>query len=262
MSTVRVVGPLLAAVLVSQCAIPPARAVTPPAVDEKWLPPPASPSPLQRTVQRETCAVATAEPDNSDAPAQLAGFDLPQIWQLTRGSGQRVAVIDTGVHRHPRLKEVVAGGDYVSTGDGTQDCDAHGTLIAGIIGATTDPTFSGIAPDVTLISIRQSSVKFGPADNRSGEGVGDVETLARAVRTAADLGATVINIRRSPARRSPRHPTTGHWVRPWPTRLTSRTPSSWRQPVTVGRIARPSPPGSLATPSRWWSARRGTTTTC
>lgn len=194
MSTVRVVGPLLAAVLVSQCAIPPARAVTPPAVDEKWLPAPASPSPVQRTVQRETCAVATAEPDNSDAPAQFAGFDLPQIWQLTRGTGQRVAVIDTGVHRHPRLREVVAGGDYVSTGDGTQDCDAHGTLVAGIIAATTDPTFSGIAPDVTLISIRQSSVKFGRAANRSDEGVGDVETLARAVRTAADLGATVINI--------------------------------------------------------------------
>jgi membrane-anchored mycosin MYCP len=45
-----------------------------------------------------------------------------------------------------------------------------------------------------LISIRQSSVKFAPVDDRSGNGFGDVETMAKAVRTAADLGASVINI--------------------------------------------------------------------
>lgn len=194
MSAVRVVRPLLVAVLVSQCAAPPAQAVTPPSVDEKWLPAPALPAPVQRTVQRETCAVATMEPGGAEAPAQLAGIDLPQIWQLTRGSGQRVAVIDTGVHRHPLLKNLLAGGDYVATGDGTQDCDAHGTLVAGIIAAATDSAYTGIAPDVTLISIRQSSSKFAPAAKRSDGGVGDVATLARAVRMAADLGATVINI--------------------------------------------------------------------
>lgn len=194
MSTARTVCPFLVAVLLSQCTTPSAGAVTPPAVDERWLPAPASPSPEQRTVQRETCTVATAEPGGDKAPAQLAGFDLPQIWQLTRGAGQRVAVIDTGVHPHPRLKELLAGGDYVATGDGTQDCDAHGTLVAGIIAATTDSAFTGIAPDATLISIRQSSSKFAPAGSRAGAGVGDVATLARAVRTAADLGATVINI--------------------------------------------------------------------
>ena len=73
----------------------------------------------------------------------------------------------------------------MSTGDGTQDCDAHGTLVAGII--------TGVL-DATLISIRQSSAKFGPATDRSGAGVGDVDTMAKAVRTAADLGASVINI--------------------------------------------------------------------
>jgi membrane-anchored mycosin MYCP len=193
-TTARAVCPFLVAVLVSQCATAPAHAVTPPAVDEKWLPAAALPSPPQRTVQRETCTVATAAPEDAGAPAQLAGFDLPQLWQFTRGAGQRVAVIDTGVHHHPRLNELIAGGDYVGTGDGTQDCDAHGTLVAGIIAATTGPDFTGIAPDVALISIRQSSSKFSPAANRSGAGVGDVATLARAVRTAADLGATVINI--------------------------------------------------------------------
>lgn len=124
-------------------------------------------------------------------------FDLSEVWRLTRGAGQRVAVIDTGVSRHRRLPDLVPGGDYVSTGDGTQDCDAHGTLVAGIIAATADSKsdgFAGIAPEATLISIRQSSAKFGPANDRSRMGVGDVDSMAKAVRTAADLGASVINI--------------------------------------------------------------------
>lgn len=131
------------------------------------------------------------------SPTQLANLDLPHVWQLSRGAGQRVAVIDTGVSRHPRLPDVVPGGDYVFTGDGTQDCDAHGTLVAGIIAATTDSrndSFGGIAPDVTVISIRQSSAKFAPASGASHPGIGDVNTMASAVRTAADLGASVINI--------------------------------------------------------------------
>jgi membrane-anchored mycosin MYCP len=85
----------------------------------------------------------------------------------------------------------------VSTSDGTEDCDGHGTVVAGIIGAEPDSegsTFSGIAPDATILSIRQSSNKFRPADDPSASGFGDVDTLARAVRTAADLGATVINV--------------------------------------------------------------------
>lgn len=189
--------PVAALTVLFQCGTPSAHAVSPPPIDEKWLPEPALPAPPQPTVQREVCTVATADPDRADVPAQLADLDLPQIWQLTRGAGQRVAVIDTGVSRHRRLHELVAGGDYVFTGDGTQDCDAHGTLVAGIIAAAPDSKtdrLSGVAPDVTVISIRQSSAKFAPVSDRSGTGVGDVDTMAKAVRTAADLGASVINI--------------------------------------------------------------------
>lgn len=188
--------PVVAALIaLPQCAI--AQAVAPPPIDEKWLPRAAFPAPPRPTVQREVCAVARADTNLTGSPSQLADFDLAQLWQFTRGGGQRVAVIDTGVSQHRRLRNLVAGGDYVFTGDGTQDCDAHGTLVAGIIAAATDPKadqFSGVAPEATVISIRQSSVKFVPAGDRSGSGVGDVDTMARAVRTAADLGASVINI--------------------------------------------------------------------
>jgi membrane-anchored mycosin MYCP len=139
--------------------------------------------------------MATDSGPGRQRPAGLG--DLSRVWQLSRGAGQRVAVIDTGVSRHPRLPGVLPGGDYVSTGDGTQDCDAHGTLVAGIISAVPDSKsdgFIGVAPEATLISIRQSSAKFAFGSDRSQRGVGDVNTMAKAVRTAADLGASVINI--------------------------------------------------------------------
>ncbi|MGV0803234.1 type VII secretion-associated serine protease, partial [Mycolicibacterium elephantis] len=40
----------------------------------------------------------------------------------------------------------------------------------------------------------QSSTKFRAVDDTAGSGFGDVDTLAKAVRTAADMGATVINV--------------------------------------------------------------------
>ena len=58
----------------------------------------------------------------------------------------------------------------------------------------------GVAPDAALISIRQSSVAFSPGPSHAGGGqdlhrkAGDVMTLARAIRHAADLGAKVINV--------------------------------------------------------------------
>ncbi len=180
----------------SHLGAPTAHAVSPPSIDDKWLPKPALPAPPWPTLQREICATMATGAAKGGNPMPRLG-DLPRVWQLTRGAGQRVAVIDTGVSPHPGLPDVVPGGDYVSTGDGTQDCDAHGTLVAGIIAAAADSTSgssAGVAPEATLISIRQFSSKFAPAGDRSRAAVGDVDTMAKAVRTAADLGASVINI--------------------------------------------------------------------
>ncbi len=200
-SLVRALGVAGAAMLTAlpQCAAPAAYAVSPPPVDDKWLPEPARPAPPQPTVQRKICAVSLVEPgsERADPAAQFAGLDLPRVWQLARGAGQRVAVIDTGVSPHRQLRDVVPGGDYVSRGDGTQDCDGHGTVVAGIVAAMPDSDhdgFSGVAPEATVISIRQSSTKFGPSTDPAATGFGDVDTMAKAVRTAADLGASVINI--------------------------------------------------------------------
>ena len=160
------------------CPAPPAGALSPPVVDPGRLPVAARPVPPGPTTQLAPCAVPVG--------GVARGVDLAALVRYSRGAGQRIAVIDTGVNRDPRLTHLDAGGDYVSTGDGTQDCDGHGTAVAGII--------ADIAPAAALLAIRQSTVKFGAAGDPAGSGYGDVDTMARAVRTAADAGATVINI--------------------------------------------------------------------
>jgi membrane-anchored mycosin MYCP len=194
----RMVRLLAAALLGTLYTAPMAAAVTPPPVDDSLLPKPDSPAPPQRTEQQQQCVTSNAHSGDAGDAGQLSALDVATIWRLSRGAGQTVAVIDTGVSRHRRLPHLVPGGDYVFTGDGTEDCDGHGTIVAGIIGAAPDAddanAFSGIAPDATIISIRQSSNKFRAADDPSGSGFGDVDTLAMAVRTAADMGATVINV--------------------------------------------------------------------
>ncbi|MBB3750003.1 membrane-anchored mycosin MYCP [Mycolicibacterium sp. BK634] len=195
---VRLAAAAAAVLIASTYCAPTAFAVNPPAIDNSFLPPPAPPAPPQPTEQRAACAVPMPVSNAEVSATQLAGFDMPAIWRLTRGAGQRVAVIDTGISAHRRLSHVIGGGDFVSSGDGNQDCDGHGTVVAGIIAAApdrADPTgFTGIAPETTLIAIRQSSNKFGPVLEKSARGFGDVSTLAMAVRTAADMGASVLNI--------------------------------------------------------------------
>jgi membrane-anchored mycosin MYCP len=113
-----------------------------------------------------------------------------------------VAVIDTGVSDHAYFGgRLEGGGDYVvQGGDGLEDCDGHGTAVAGIIAA--DPVddaigFRGIAPAARVVSIRQSSAKYqytDPATN-SPRGAGSLTTLAKAIVRAADTeGVTVMNM--------------------------------------------------------------------
>lgn len=158
--------------------------------------PAAAGEPVRPTVQRQVCTVPGFAA--GAAATQLDGLGLGAVWEFTRGAGQQIAVIDTGVASHRRLPRLTGGGDYVAAGgDGTRDCDGHGTLVAGIVAAAAEPgtdRFSGVAPEAGVIAIRQASARFGPAAEPGRTGVGELGTLAAAVRAAADAGATVIAI--------------------------------------------------------------------
>lgn len=188
---------LTTAIAVAMLVAPPAAADPAPPVDDSFLPAPAEPGPPLPTRQVVSCSLPTLSTDPALARLPFDTELLAQAGQLSTGEGQVVAILDTGVSRHRQLPDLVGAGDYTSTGDGTHDCDGHGTLVAGIIAAQADPAdenaFVGLAPGVTVMSIRQTTTKFGVRAG-DGAGLGDVITLAMAVRTAADLGATVINI--------------------------------------------------------------------
>lgn len=125
-------------------------------------------------------------------PWALQRVLLDELWQDTRGKGVRVAVIDTGVdNTNPQLKSAVdasAGADFLKGGktDGTVDEVGHGTKVAGIIAARPQAGtgFVGLAPEATLIPIRQNDEKNS----------GKATTLAKAVQHAVAKGADVINI--------------------------------------------------------------------
>ena len=180
-----------------------ASSAVPSPIDPVMLPEDGPPAPPQPTEQRTLCVPAVAGGDDADIPRSQRDLGFDSVWPITRGAGQRIAVIDTGVSRHPRLPSLDGGGDYVGTSDGTDDCDAHGTVVAGLIAAqqVEGSGFSGAAPDAQIISIRQSSAAFSVAGQRedpavaeNSSGYGNVDTMASAVRHAADMGASVINI--------------------------------------------------------------------
>ena len=157
------------------------------------------------------CVAAGTLPEVADTvenqPWGQRRLRLEELHRFATGAGQTVAVIDTGVTEHPRLAGRLApGGDYVEgpTG-GLDDCDGHGTVVAGIIAASKDASgataFQGIAPNAKILSIRQSSavleVRYccdGQGRELDEAGVGDTTSLALAVVRAVELGATVINI--------------------------------------------------------------------
>ncbi|WP_199434397.1 type VII secretion-associated serine protease mycosin [Qaidamihabitans albus] len=103
---------------------------------------------------------------------QLMNSTVGSAGKDANGNPIRVAVIDTGVTAtHPFFEgRVTGGGDYVQTkpaGPGLEDCDGHGTEVAGIIAADTPDNigFTGMAPDAQIVSIRQSSQAYEPDDS-------------------------------------------------------------------------------------------------
>jgi membrane-anchored mycosin MYCP len=184
---------------------PAAQAISPPVVPPG--PPPSgaggAPDP---TEQKSICGVGGVFP-NSDfslQPNADAMLNFSEAWKFSTGAGQKVAVIDTGVSPNPRLRVLEGGGDFVSSSDGLVDCDAHGTVVAGLIAAAPIPedAFAGVAPDAAILSIRQNSSVYAVRGSGSAQndpnavsiGYGNTQTLARAIVRAVDMGATVINL--------------------------------------------------------------------
>ncbi|SDJ43054.1 membrane-anchored mycosin MYCP [Frankineae bacterium MT45] len=166
-----------------------------------------APTPPETYVKKAACVSEGVPPTTVQNGVSWAQRLLlyTEAWKFSRGDGVKVAVIDTGVTAGPAFGARLHGlADLVQSGDttvpaGLDDCDGHGTLVAGLIAAAPDAQsgFTGVAPDATLLSIRQSSERFArPSDNGGSDssGAGTPASLAAAIRYAVTNGAQVINI--------------------------------------------------------------------
>lgn len=130
---------------------------------------------------------------NDGSNGGVVGADIKSeaAWDLTRGQGVRLAVIDNGMQvNHPDLKAgIVGGGYFVSDGTGGATFQRwqagqsgfpngnHGTFCMGMAGARMDNNRGGCgsAPEASLLAIACL-----------GDQVGTQVTLARAIAYAAD----------------------------------------------------------------------------
>lgn len=91
--------------------------------------------------------------------------DAPGAWELGyRGEGAKVGIFDSGIDvDHPDLT-VVGGIDLVGDGNGLDDCQGHGTHVAGIVGANSNGNHTvGVAPGAQLYSMRFADCGWGGA---------------------------------------------------------------------------------------------------
>ncbi len=83
-------------------------------------------------------------------------IDAERAWEVTRGAGIRVAVLDTGIdHLHQDLTSNFHGGVSFVPGEDFSDGNGHGTHVAGIIGARQNGVgVVGVAPNCDLFSVK------------------------------------------------------------------------------------------------------------
>jgi hypothetical protein len=105
--------------------------------------------------------VTPATASTPEAPTMLWGLDridqraLPlnnQFGRAYTGSGVTAYIIDTGVlSAHTEFGgRVLSGFSAISDSNGTQDCNGHGTHVAGTVGGSN----YGVAPGVAIVPVR------------------------------------------------------------------------------------------------------------
>ncbi|MGO1560708.1 MAG: S8 family serine peptidase [Actinomycetaceae bacterium] len=146
---------------------------------------------------------------------------IEQAWELSRGEGVTVAVVDSGVvPSEPHLgddvvlpgfdpmgtipgSETVTEGPALSSNDGRTDVDSHGTTIAGLIAArqADGSMIEGIAPESRILPVRIFAVREGELAE---DGYGpSVARMAEGIRWAADNGAQIISMSMSSTEDAP-----------------------------------------------------------
>jgi thermitase len=124
------------------------------------------------------------------------GVGVLPAWDRSRGSGQVIAIVDTGVDlTHQDLvgnlwtrpgEPGVHGRDFVDNDNDPDDFNLHGTHVAGTAAAVAENGVgvAGVAPQAQIMAVRVLD----------GDGSGSTSSIANGIVFAANEGAGVINL--------------------------------------------------------------------
>jgi thermitase len=148
-------------------------------------------------------ALAVAAPNDTffgdlwgleDPATPNPGVDVLEAWAKTRGAGQVIAIVDTGVDlSHPDLQANlwqrpggIHGRDFVDGDDDPDDYNFHGTHVAGTAAALAGNGLgvAGVAPQAKIMAVRVLD----------GDGSGTSSDIGSGIAYAAQNGADVINL--------------------------------------------------------------------
>lgn len=128
--------------------------------------------------------------------ATFGGIHTEPAWNVTRGAGVIVAVIDTGIayenyfvySQAPDLANTsfVAGYDFVNDDTHPNDDNSHGTHVAGTVAQSTNNNVgvAGVAYEASLMPVKVLDKN----------GSGSYADVAEGIRWAVDHGAHVISL--------------------------------------------------------------------
>ena len=117
----------------------------------------------------------------------VSKIEAPAAWASGyKGQGVKVGIFDSGIDvDHPDLT-VVGGIDLVGDGNGLDDCNGHGTHVAGIVAARDNGRYTvGVAPRAELYSMRLADCAWAG---------GSIAKMIQGIEWAIDNGMDVVNM--------------------------------------------------------------------
>ena len=114
-------------------------------------------------------------------------IEAPAAWAAGyRGDGVKVGIFDSGIDIDHGDLRVAGGIDLVGDGNGLDDCQGHGTHVAGIVAARDGGRYTvGVAPRAELYSMRLADCTWGG---------GTVSKMIQGLEWAMDNGIDVVNM--------------------------------------------------------------------
>ncbi|RDI45624.1 S8 family peptidase [Falsibacillus pallidus] len=127
----------------------------------------------------------------NEIPKGVELIKAPEIWGQAKGTGIKVAVLDTGCDTsHPDLKDRIAGGRNFTEDDNGDpnsfmDYNGHGTHVCGTIAASMNGQgVVGVAPEAEILMLKVLGK----------DGSGQYEWITNAIQYAIDQKVDIISM--------------------------------------------------------------------